>query len=183
MTDAAQLAVQGTVSREERIRLLVDDHHDRIWRTLRRLGVPTADVDDATQQVFIVLDRKLWRVCPGSELPFLFRTAVKVASEFRRARSRRRLDPEGLDKVETPEPSGNPEELLALRRERERLDRILDAMPPELRAVFVLFELDGLTMAEIAEATGLRPGTVASRIRRARTTFSARVRSSQAEVK
>jgi RNA polymerase sigma-70 factor, ECF subfamily len=48
---------------------------------------------------------------------------------------------------------------------------VLDAMPIELRAVFVLFELEGMTSPEIAAISGLPPGTVASRLRRARERF------------
>jgi RNA polymerase sigma-70 factor (ECF subfamily) len=55
------------------------------------------------------------------------------------------------------------------------LDRVLAAMPLDLRAVFVLYELDGFTMAEIAENLDLSPGTVASRLRRGREQFDARV--------
>jgi RNA polymerase sigma-70 factor (ECF subfamily) len=49
-------------------------------------------------------------------------------------------------------------------------------MPVELSAVFVLFELEGLTMAEIAPLLSLAPGTVASRLRRAREDFRDRAR-------
>ena len=48
-------------------------------------------------------------------------------------------------------------------------------MPLDLRTVFVLFELEELTMAEIAELLGLAPGTVASRLRRARQDYGAAV--------
>jgi len=86
------------------------------------------------------------------------------------------LNLDGLDGIYPPEPSGDPSALLELRRARERLDQVLDAMPTSLRAVFVLFELDDMTMADISKTTGLRPGTVASRLRRARAFFSERVR-------
>jgi RNA polymerase sigma-70 factor (ECF subfamily) len=63
------------------------------------------------------------------------------------------------------------EELLDLLRARKRLDEILDGMSMEHRAVFVLFELDEMTMAEIATFLEVSPGTVASRLRRARAEF------------
>jgi RNA polymerase sigma-70 factor (ECF subfamily) len=56
------------------------------------------------------------------------------------------------------------------------LQEVLDQMPLELRAVFVLYEIEELTMAEIAEAVGIPPGTAASRLRRARESFHAIVR-------
>jgi RNA polymerase sigma-70 factor (ECF subfamily) len=64
-----------------------------------------------------------------------------------------------------------PDDVLDLRRARKRLDAILDEMSLELRAVFVLFELDEATMAEISILLGLPAGTVASRLRRARLQF------------
>jgi RNA polymerase sigma-70 factor (ECF subfamily) len=56
-------------------------------------------------------------------------------------------------------------------RAREILDRALDDLPEDLRAIFILTELEELTMASIAEMLGLPPGTVASRLRRARAAF------------
>jgi RNA polymerase sigma-70 factor (ECF subfamily) len=168
---------EGDLTRgSDRLRALVEEHYDFVWRSLRRLGVLPGDVDDAAQQVLLVLSRKLPSVRPGSERRFLFQTVLRVAADQRRSRRRRRELPGGLDAIEPPAPAADAFDLLALRRARERLDRILDEMPLDLRAVFVLFELDEMTMAEIAALTGLRPGTVASRLRRAREIFSASVR-------
>jgi len=72
-----------------------------------------------------------------------------------------------------------PDEELGDRRARAVLDGLLDALPADQRAVFVLHEIEELTMAEIAVALSLPPGTVASRLRRARELFdslAARVR-------
>jgi RNA polymerase sigma-70 factor (ECF subfamily) len=74
------------------------------------------------------------------------------------------------------------EELIDRRRARELLDEILAAMTMELRLVFVLFEVEQLTMAEIARMLELPPGTVASRLRRAREDFAARVRRIEAKL-
>ncbi|MDX2091773.1 MAG: sigma-70 family RNA polymerase sigma factor [Kofleriaceae bacterium] len=62
----------------------------------------------------------------------------------------------------------SPAEVADRQRARAVLDRILDAMDDDLRAVFVLYELEELTMSEIANTLELTPGTVASRLRRAR---------------
>jgi RNA polymerase sigma-70 factor (ECF subfamily) len=67
----------------------------------------------------------------------------------------------------------DPEALAGQRRACEQLDRVLDALPLELRSVFVLFELEGMTSPEIASVAGLPLGTVASRLRRARERFHA----------
>jgi RNA polymerase sigma-70 factor, ECF subfamily len=82
-----------------------------------------------------------------------------------------------MESAEDPAPS--PEALADQARARATLDRVIGAMPLEVRAVFVSFELEGLTMAEIAEATDTPPGTVASRLRRGREIFSERVKKLQ----
>lgn len=68
-----------------------------------------------------------------------------------------------------------PDALTDQHQARRLLEQVLQTMPIELRAVFVLYELEGATMAEIAETLTLAPGTVASRLRRARELFEARV--------
>ena len=152
-------------------RRLVDQHFGFIARSLRRLGVPEVDVDDASQQVFLVAAHKLDRIEPGNEKAFLFGIALRVASESRRAR-RRRTVREGAAAAETTtSDSESPEQLAANRQARALLDEILDAMPENVRAVFMLFELEEMTMAEIAKVLDVPPGSVASRLRRGRELF------------
>ncbi len=139
---------------------------------LRRHGVSEADADDAAQKVFMVLARKRDEVEVGRELPWLLRTAVLVASETRRTHKRRReLDVAPPD-VAAPAAHA-PDAAMEQREALERLDAILDRMEEPLRTVFVLHELEELTMAEIAETLQVPPGTVASRLRRAREQFEA----------
>jgi RNA polymerase sigma-70 factor (ECF subfamily) len=154
-----------------RLRGLFDAYYDVIWRSLRRLGVPAAAVDDAAQEVFMVAARRIEDIEVGRERAFLFGTAVRVASDERRSRARRResVVEEAIDLAADPLPS--LEELADQKHAREMLDRVLEAMPIDLRAVFVLFEMEGMTMAEIAPSLDLAPGTVASRLRRAREWF------------
>ncbi len=177
MVDERFLATVGAEERaryEKRWRAIVKDHVDFIWRALRRLGVVEADLADAAQQVFLVLARKLSLVHEGSERSFLFQTACRVASGSRRTRTRRREVPDDLLALQSDERPG-PDADLEARLRRVQLDRILDTLPMELRAVFVLSEIDELTMAQIAELMSMPPGTVASRLRRARAAFSERV--------
>lgn len=150
-----------------RLRALIDAHHDFVWRSLRRLGVPHGDVDDGVQKVFLVLSRRLGGVRPGAERSFLYQSAYRVAADGRRT-VRRRREVFGVDTDHEVDPRPAPDDLMDLHRARARLDRILDALPLELRAVFALFELDQLTLTEIAELLGVPRGTVASRLRRAR---------------
>ena len=155
----------------ERLRAAIAAHYEFVWRMLRRLGVPEAGVEDAAQQVLIVLANRMADVRVGAERAFMVATATRVAADVRkkRARAREDLDPETLAALRSSAPLAD--ELLDRGRARLLLDAVLDEMPDELRAVFVLFEFEDLTMAAIADLLGLPPGTVASRLRRARATF------------
>jgi len=152
-----------------RITAVVRTNHDFIWRLLRRLGIPEANVDDATQQVFCVAARRIDEIAPGSERSFLFGTAVRVASDDRRS-AHHREQPDGeLDRHISPGP--DPEDLAEKNRRRRLLDEVLRSMPIELRAILVLFELEQMTKSEVAELLGIPEGTCVSRLRRARKEF------------
>jgi len=157
---------------ESRLRRVVSEHFEVLWRFLRRLGISDSDSDDAVQEVVLVLARKLDQVQVGSERSFVLSTAFRVASGFRRAgRRRREVDDSALSDFQSPDL--DPEALAEKQRLRGVLQRVLNELPLELRAVFVLYELEELTMAEIAATLELPPGTVASRLRRARDQFEA----------
>ena len=157
--------------RTARLATLARDNFHFIWRSLRRLGVNQGSVDDAAQQVFEVASRRLEEIEPGRERAFLFKSAILVAPEAtRRAATQRARDGgDAVDELDTALPS--PEDTSDWLRRRLLLDRVLAAMPVDLRVVFVLFELEELSMLEIARLLELRPGTVASRLRRAREAF------------
>jgi RNA polymerase sigma-70 factor (ECF subfamily) len=152
---------------------MVVEHFQFVWRTLRRL-VPAEAVDDGVQRVFMVASRKVDLIAPGSERAFLFKTALWVAQLIRRTRARRRetLGAEDLGHVRDPAPL--PDEAADWSLRRRLLDEVLEGMTTELRQVFVLFELEGLPIAEIAGLIGVPSGTVCSRLRRAREQFHAR---------
>jgi RNA polymerase sigma-70 factor (ECF subfamily) len=158
-------------SAAERLEALASENFQFIWRSLRRLGVPPSAVDDAAQQVFEVASRRLADIEPGRERAFLFKSALFVAAEGRRTAARRReLHPDTvLEELVDPAPS--PEQANEWAQKRALLDEILLAMRLEERTVFVLFELEELSMAEIAEIVEIPAGTVASRLRRAREEF------------
>jgi len=159
------------VARALRIRALVDDHFAFVWRYLRGLGVQEAEVDDVTQQVFVVASQKIDAIEAGAERSFLVGTAHGVAANARRADVRRRevLDDDALDTHADDAPDA--EQHAETREGLAILDRFLASLSDDLREVFVLFELEGLTMAAISDALQLPAGTVASRLRRARVAF------------
>lgn len=154
---------------DARLRASIGAHTRAVWRVLRRNGVPAAEADDAVQRVFVVLSRRLDVIDEGCELSFLLGTATLVASETRRTIRRRHETGEAIPDL--PTEGALPDELCAKREAVTQLDGILDAMDESLRAVFVLYELEEMTMAQIAETLELAPGTVASRLRRARARF------------
>jgi RNA polymerase sigma-70 factor, ECF subfamily len=158
-----------------RLRRIIDSHYDAVWRTVRFLGIPEANAEDAAQQVFCVAARKLEGIPEGAELRWLLGTAWRVASEFRRAARRRPVAAEGdVEALVSRLPS--PDELIDEKRARAVLYTVLEAMPADLRIVFVLYEIEELTLPEIASATGIRLGTVTSRLRRAREEFQSIVK-------
>lgn len=157
-----------------RLEKLVRAEFAYIWRLCRRLGLPKGDADDALQQVFLTASRRLHDVKPGSERAFLYGVAVNVAAKWRQSHARRREDLEASFEIFV---AGlpNAEELLNQQAELRVLDALLDAMPDDLRTVFVLHEIEQQPAPQIAEALGIAAGTVASRLRRAREDFSARL--------
>lgn len=157
-----------------RLRALIDEHFDFVWRTLRRLGVPPSDLDDATQQVFLVVSRKLAVIDIERERPFVFQTALRVAADARRTLRRRREVMDG-NLFERVDGAPGPEDVADRRRARAMLDAVLEGMPIDLRVVFILFEVEELSSIEIGRLLGVPTGTVASRLRRARADFQARV--------
>ena len=148
-------------------------HYVRIWQALRRLGIDQARADDAAQEAFIVLSRRLGDVREGSERTFLLSCAVRIAANYRRAWHAQRevFDERALAAERDPQPTA--EQLLEQKRLRHALDQLLDSWPEDIRVAFVLFELEGLSVPEISEVTETKVGTVASRLRRARELFQA----------
>jgi RNA polymerase sigma-70 factor (ECF subfamily) len=162
--------------RDRLLRELVVEHHAFMWRALRRLGVHEREVDDAVQKVYMTASRKLALIVPGKERAFLFGIAVRVAANERRAQRRVREDAAGsaLDAALGAGPT--PEDLVERQRAREVLDELLEPLPLELRSVFVLYELEGMSSLEIAEFLTLPATTVSSRLRRSREAFEAELR-------
>jgi RNA polymerase sigma-70 factor (ECF subfamily) len=149
---------------------LVQANADFVWRSLRRLGVPDAWADDATQQVFVVAQQKITNIQAGRERAFLFSVSMNVAAHVRRAAARRR-EVFGDDATLLADPAPSQDAALDRCRARALLDQVLDEMPEELRSVFVLAELEELTLSEIARMLEIPQGTATSRLRRAREEF------------
>lgn len=172
-------AVATQEESQARVTRLVRREFSFIWRLLRRLGLSEHDADDGAQQVFLVASKRIDSIKLGSERSFLFGTALRVASRLRKNQSKQpSIDVATLDTHQDPGPS--PDEMADRRRARQVLDGILEEMHDDVRIVFVLYEIEELTMAEIATALSVPPGTIASRLRRAREIFAEKVGSLRA---
>jgi RNA polymerase sigma-70 factor (ECF subfamily) len=147
------------------------EHYAFVWRSLRRLGVAPQAVDDAAQQVFVLVIEKLAAIAPGCERPFLFQTALRMALSVRRTCAQRREAMIGDRLEDIVDTARLPDVAAEQQQRRQLLDELLDALPTDLRTVFILFEIERLESAEIALMLGIPVGTVASRLRRARETF------------
>ncbi len=150
-----------------------DTSFDFVAVTLRRLGVPAQTLDDALQEVFLVVHRRLSEFEGRSSLKtWLTRIAINVASDHRRLVKRKGGHeelPETLADQSTRDPHQSAEHAEAI----ERLYRTLEKLDPDHRTVFVLVELEQLTAPEIAEVLGVKLNTVYSRLRVARERFQA----------
>lgn len=142
-------------------------HAGFVWRVLRRLGVREADLADVAQEVFLVVHRRLGDFDGACAVQtWLFAICQRAASGYRRRAHRRH---ETLA-AETPEVSleAGQTDAVAERQARALLDRALDALDDEQRAVFVLFELEQLPMTEVAAMAGCPLKTAYSRLYAAR---------------
>ncbi|MEZ4219331.1 MAG: sigma-70 family RNA polymerase sigma factor [Polyangiaceae bacterium] len=152
-----------------RARAFVQTHAGFVSRVLWSAGVPRVAIDDAAQQVFMVALERLDEL--RDPRAFLYTVATRTAHATRRSEARVPLgsDPDAAAALSDDAPA--PDDLLSRKRARDLLDSVLEQMPDGVRTVFVLFEIEGMTMAEIATALELAPGTVASRLRRGREIF------------
>lgn len=141
-----------------------------VFRTLRQLGVPEATLEDAVQNVFIVVHRRLDEFeGRASVRTWLFRIVRRVASDARRSSRRRGVSEPVADTL--VDAGTRPDDAAERNEATARLARLLEALDDEKRAVFVLAELEQMSLAEIADAVGVNVNTAASRLRAARLAF------------
>lgn len=147
-------------------RALYDAHAAFVWRTLRRLGVPPAHLEDACQETFVVVHKRLAGFDGASPRSWIFAIAMRVASDHRkRAHVRRERSVAEVPEAVTAAPQHDD---LENRRRRDLLQSVLDSLDEGKRAVFVLYELEGMPMPEIAKTLGCPLQTAYSRLHSAR---------------
>lgn len=153
---------------DDDLRQIHDAHASFVWKTLSRCGVGDDDLLDASQDVYVVVHRRLAdREGTSSITTWLYGICLRVAASYRRRAFRRR---ERLVEAvpEAPATKNGPEDELAVREAGALLSALLEGLPTEQRCVFVMFEVDEVSCQEIANVTGVPLGTVYSRLRAAR---------------
>jgi RNA polymerase sigma-70 factor, ECF subfamily len=160
---------QGNDPLEAQIARVFSDQADFVWRSLRRLGVPLADADDALQEVFLVVYRRIADYEDrGFMRAWLFSISRQVSSHYHRGVKRTEERHRGLvPSVTAPD----AEELVARREAEQLVNGFLEELQEPQRSVFYLSDIEGLTAPEIAAALGVNLNTVYGRLRQARKRF------------
>lgn len=149
---------------------LYRQHADFVWRLLHGLGVADAHRDDVFHEVFMVVHRRLADYDGRASLTtWLFGITRNLVLHHRRSHARhlRRLQvaPE-------PAPAPAPDDLIAHAQARALIDRFLATLSDDHRVAFVLSEIEGLRVPEIAEQLGVNLNTLYSRVHAARKQFA-----------
>ncbi len=162
-----ELRWEAAPSTRNRLAEIYREHVRYVWRCLRHLGVRSAELEDVTHDVFLVVGRRLDSFEGRSSLrTWIYGICLRVASDYR-DRAVHRREVLGID---LPEEGSPPEQERDVEDERlrSRLGLLLDRLPNEQREVFVLYEIEELEMKEIAEAAGCPLQTAYSRLHAAR---------------
>ncbi|MBN1605550.1 MAG: RNA polymerase sigma factor [Polyangiaceae bacterium] len=153
------------------------EHAPRVWRSLRRLGVPDSLLEDALQDVFLVVHRR-WAEFEGRAAltTWIYGIVLRVAKDHRRSEQRRMIRVDRLSRVLASETDTDttacPAEAAERREANHLMHAVLAELPDELRQVLVLVELEGLSVREASGALGVRPRTCHRRLNAAREAFN-----------
>jgi RNA polymerase sigma-70 factor, ECF subfamily len=156
---------------------LYAQHVDFVWRNLRRLGVVESAIDDAVQDVFLVVHRRLADFEARAQVTtWLFGIVLRVAQSYRRSATRRnaRLTeaPDGEIERVPMTTAETPMELVERREASRLLHSLLDELDDDKRTMLVCVELEQMTVPEAAESLGLNLNTAYGRLRAARAAFN-----------
>ena len=164
------LLVPAVTTAEQRprqtTRQLFEAHAAFVVRLVQRLGVSPSDAEDVAQEVFVIVHRRIGDLqTEAAARSWLFSISRRVVANHLRKSRRRREQPDleyGVSAL------SDPAEQLQRARDRARLEAALSRMDSDKRTVFVLFELEGLDMREVAEIVGCPVNTAYSRLYAAR---------------
>jgi RNA polymerase sigma-70 factor (ECF subfamily) len=174
------LALHASLTSPPDFATVFDREFSYVWRAVRRLGVREADLEDVTQEVFLRVHRALPDYDPARPIrPWLFAFAARVASDYRKL-ARHRVEVMGVA-IEPLDPAARPEELVLRREALDTAARAIDAIDFDQREVFLLHEIDGYSIVDVAAALGIPSNTAYSRLRLARESFAAAARRIRAQ--
>ncbi len=166
-------------------------HARTVARWSRRLLGPTADYEDVVHEVFLVVERRLPEFRGDAAITtWLYEITVRVVQNARKrarrwswltGRGHHRDDGASVEAI--PGPSRDPQLDLEAREQTQLLYRLLDELGESYRTLLILFELEGMSGAEISEITGLSLGTIWVRLSRARRKFLERLQAFEAREK
>lgn len=183
MSRASVLAVDGRPRRgsalpQARLERLFAEHHALVWRTLRRLGSSPAEAADTTRRVFQEAARRLGSAPRGQERSKLLSLALRFAFS---------VDRFAVSEVRTRPPLAQSEKVRtgvfvrargfmraakpAQAASVDMMDRVLSHMPRPAATVFILFELEGLSLVEVGEVLSLEPEAARQTLLHARAEF------------
>lgn len=146
---------------------------DYVYRTLRRLGTATSEVEDLAQDVFLALRRSWGEYDPTRPLrPYLFGIAFRIASAHERKRKREIA----YGVVEVGDGGPGPDDALQTKQARAVVLSALERIPLRRRAVLVMHDLDDVPVSEVAAVLSIPVFTVYSRLRKARRELETAVR-------
>jgi RNA polymerase sigma-70 factor (ECF subfamily) len=171
----AQSGFVASLRTEPTFEAIYREHFRFVWRSVRRFGIRGAAVDDVVQEIFLVVHRRLESFeARSSTKTWLYGILRRVVADHRRSLRRKPTWLEGneseIDDVSDSLAKG-PEASAAEAEQVRLLYRVLDALDEDKREVFILAELEGMTLLEIGEALEINPNTASSRLRAARQRF------------
>jgi RNA polymerase sigma-70 factor, ECF subfamily len=149
-------------------------HVNFAWRAARRMGLGAADAEDVVQEAFVVVHRRLGEFEGRADIKaWVFKILLHLVRHHFRTRQRRPGDRAAEDPGLVHDLATEQDPAAALERAEavDALDRLLGQLDEDKREVLVLSEIEQMTLAQIAEVTGVNPNTVASRVRAARQEF------------
>ncbi len=169
------MAFPGTTAQRPQLDVVYEAEVDWVVQTLRRLGVPERDQDDLAHDLFVVVHRRLADYDPTRPIrPWLFGIAFRLVSDHRR-RVRHHREQSVAVSDEAADPRSTIDAQAHARHALGLVARALDQLDYERRAVFVMHELDGFSIPEIAKVIDAPLNTLYSHLRRARQQFRAAV--------
>jgi RNA polymerase sigma-70 factor (ECF subfamily) len=147
-----------------------------VWRVARRRGIPEAMLDDVCQDVFVIVHRRLHEFEGRSSLKtWVYGILNNVVLMHHRTTKRRSPEPADLDTELIVDEAPGPADAASDAQAARIAHAMLGLLPEEQRAIFVLVELEGMTVPEAVEAEQININTGYARLRAARAAFAAAV--------